>query len=552
MASFSPSSSDIIISLSPQRCRLTASFSMPDINRLGLGHTFGSIWSPNLLSGSLLEHAQAHHPKISAAFNALRVQFSHLKHRIYVMETENNELRHANMVLCSDSQALERELSNFRADYYAERFQSKIRIQSARADKDRITILSDKLEQAEKFIMAMVDIKLHEPVLRRAAEAVKQGADTEEALIDAVRAAATKKGSTWSRIIPAIVGPRSPEHYLSAIKLALMLQKDLREREKVSNFWKTIAKSNPANVDTMTPSSSFLSEVGGQDVEHSISQQAVLDDMIALLTNGDTLPRKSQSTQPPVAYSTEVVDSELLVTEDKPLECAVASISTAEPSTIQAELDLYAKLASPVSSLPLAKEHSTQATPLIKAPKTVKVSVGSPPTKVSQIPVSPLRSKVKASQNAQAKLPSPVSPSKLRSISPTKQVSPSRISSKQANTPVRKAPVMPIRSRLSTPRTNTFKRPVLTSIDLNRPLAKTNTSNIVTKRTIPGNISDDTIKEKPSKDHSKNLVKRRGVIMEEIGHPPPVRIHIFHKELVAHAILEYRHRKREYCPSHDC
>lgn len=98
--------------------------------------------------------------------------------------------------------------------------------------------------------MAMVDIKLHEPVLGHAAEAVKEAADAEEALIDAVRVAATKKASAWSRIIPAIVGPRSPEHYLSA----LMLQKDLHESEKVASFWKTTAKLDPVNADTITPS----------------------------------------------------------------------------------------------------------------------------------------------------------------------------------------------------------------------------------------------------------------------------------------------------------
>ena len=280
----------------PQRYRLTPSYSMPDING-----TFRSIWSPNLLSGSLLEHVQSHHPKVTTfvtAFNALRGQFSYLKHRIYHMETENNELRHANMVLLSDSEALETELSHLRADYYAERFQSKVRVQCARADKDKIVILTDKLEQAEKFIMAMVDINLHEPVLGRAAEAVRGGADAEEALIDAVRVAATKKGSAWSRIIPAIVGPRSPEHYLSAINLALMLQKDLHESEKVSSFWKTIAKLDPVNTDTLTPSPSLLSEIGGQDVEHSISEQAVLDEMIALLTNGETLSKKTEVVQP--------------------------------------------------------------------------------------------------------------------------------------------------------------------------------------------------------------------------------------------------------------
>jgi TolA-binding protein len=454
-----------------QRCRLTPSYSMP---------AFGSIWSPSLLSGSLLE--QAHHPKVTTfvtTFNALRVQLSYLKHRIYDMETENNELRHDNMILLSDSQALEQELSNFRADYYTERFQSKIRVQCARADKDRIIILSDKLEQAEKFIMAMVDIKLHEPVLGRAAEAVKEGADAEEALIDAVRAAATKKGSAWSRIIPAIVGPRSPEHYLSAINLALMLQKDLHESEKISNFWKTIAKLDPVNADTITPSPSLLSEVGGQDVEHSRSEQAVLDEMIALLTNGETLFKKTEVVQSAVTCSAEVV--ELAPT---------------------------------------------------KAPQTVKIAGVSPPKHISQIPVSPLHSNAKALRITQSKVSSPVSPSKaLFSTLPARQVSPPSISSKQPVTPIRKAPLTPIRSRLSTPRTNTFRRPALTTIDTNRPPVKMNTSKSVRKPLSSTNIPDDTIRKAPTatRDESKTLVKRRGVLMEEISHSPPVRIYIFIK-----------------------
>lgn len=548
----SPSSlsqSDVIVALGQgrsQQCRLTPSFSMPDINGLGLSHTFGGgIWSPNLLSGSLLEHVQAHHPRVSTfitAFNALRVQFSNLKHRIYGMESENSELRHANMVLRSDSQALEQELSNFRADYYAERFQSKVRIQCARADKDKIIVLTDKLEQAEKFIMAMVDIKLHEPVLGRAAEAVKEGADTEEALIDAVRVAATKKGSAWSRIIPAIVGPRSPEHYLSAINFALMLQKDLHEREKVSSFWKTIAKLDPVNTNTITPSSSLLSEVGGEDVEHSISEQAVLDEMIAFLTNGDSFSRNIQP-----AYSAEVVDSDLILTEDK---IAVASIPIVNSSNIHPEAALCAKPISPVSSpsatesikssfihpgvalrskpilpvssLPTTKECRTQVTPLSKTAEAAKVTGASQPMHASQIPVSPFRSKTKPSEIAQSKLPSPVLSSKV--LSSPSPASPLKISFKQPTTPIRKVPSTPIRSRLSTPRTNTFKRPALTTIDLNRP-AKMDTPR------KPTNISDDTAGKKPSlsRSRSKSLEKRRGVIMEEISHPRPVRIYIFIK-----------------------
>jgi hypothetical protein len=420
------------------------------------------------------------------------------------------------MVLRSDSQALKQELSSFRADYYGEQFQGKIRLQCAKADKDKIIILTDKLEQAENFIMAMVDIKLHDAVLGRAAKAVKEGADAEEALIDAVRMAATKKGSAWSRIIPAIIGPRSPEHYLSAINLALRLQRGLHESEEVSSFWKTIAKLDQVNADTITPSSSLLSEVGGQDVEHSISEQAVLDEMIALLTNGESLSKKTEVVQPAVVYSTEVI--ELVVAEDKALPIV-------DSSTIQPELALCTELVSSVSHLrlpttPITKEHNTEVTSPIKASHTVKIAgVGSPMH--SQIPVSPLRSKTP--QIGQLKLPSPISPSKiLSSISPAKQFSPPRTSS---TIPSCKAPLSPIRSRLSTPCTNTFRRPALTAIDINRPQVKMDT--LARKRITS---TDNTTRKTPTtRDRSKTLVKRRGVIMEEISHPPPVRIYIFIK-----------------------
>ena len=517
----------------PQRCRLTPSFSLPDIN-----DTFGSIWNPNLL-----EHAQVHHPpKVTTfvtAFNALRVQISCLKHRIYDIETENNELRHTNMVLLSDSQALEQELSNFRADYYTERFQSKVRVQSARADKDKIVILTNKLEQAEKFIMAMVDIKLHEPVLGRAAEAVREGADAEEALIDAVRVAATKKGSAWSRIIPAIVGPRSPEHYLSAINLALRLQKDLHESEKVSSFWKTLAKLDPVNADTITPSPSLLSEVGGRDVEHSISEQAVLDEMIALLTNDETLAENSEVIQLAVAYSAEAV--ELVV---------------AERELVLPSMPIDSSAILPVSSFPTTPITGDRCAELMptKAPQTVNIAAISPPMHTSQVPVSPVRSKAKAPQIAQSELPSPVSLLKVASgISPTKQVGSPTISSGQPTTPIRKAPLTPICSRLSTPRTNTFRRPALTTIDINRPPTKMNASKILRKPMSSTNVSQDNIRKTPSanRDRSQTLVKRRGVIMEEISHPPPVCIHIF-KELIADNILEYNRKERENCSSYDC
>ncbi|PPQ93186.1 hypothetical protein CVT25_007943 [Psilocybe cyanescens] len=127
--------------------------------------------------------------------------------------------------------------------------------------KAEIDTLREEHAQAENFIQAMVDIKLYDSVLSDAAQSVLEGGDAEDALIESVKAASTRKGSAWSRIIPAVVGPRSPDHYLSAIDLALKARKELQERRRISGFWKLNALMHPANTIVITPSSSQISDI---------------------------------------------------------------------------------------------------------------------------------------------------------------------------------------------------------------------------------------------------------------------------------------------------
>ncbi|KAF8197881.1 hypothetical protein BJ912DRAFT_820742, partial [Pholiota molesta] len=81
-------------------------------------------------------------------------------------------------------------------------------------------------------------------------------AEAEDALVTAIIECAKDKASPWARIIPAVIGPRSPQNYVSALNLTLRTRKDLRERERVCEFWKAKAKLDPENHDVVTPPSS--------------------------------------------------------------------------------------------------------------------------------------------------------------------------------------------------------------------------------------------------------------------------------------------------------
>jgi hypothetical protein len=98
---------------------------------------------------------------------------------------------------------------------------------------------------------------LHELVLDKALAALKGGLSADEALVDAIKEAASKPGSAWATIMPAIVGPRPPEKYVA---LTAKLRKDLKDSRKIASLWKKRAK-NGLHADLITPSISKLSDI---------------------------------------------------------------------------------------------------------------------------------------------------------------------------------------------------------------------------------------------------------------------------------------------------
>jgi hypothetical protein len=164
-----------------------------------------------------------------------------------------------------------------------------------RRRKDAATheMLDQKLERSQRFLTSIVETGLHNPVLSEAWRAVKAGQPADDALVDSIKKAASRPGTSWSTIIPAVTGPRTSEHYLSAINLTLKTRRDLKKAIQVGRFWKKMAKKDPAHTKTVTPSASDLSDVSLPNELKPKERQTELDDLLAKIrSNGLPLRTK--------------------------------------------------------------------------------------------------------------------------------------------------------------------------------------------------------------------------------------------------------------------
>jgi hypothetical protein len=157
--------------------------------------------------------------------------------------------------------------------------------------------LEDNLAHYERFLGLMVNIGLHELVLDKALAALKRGFSADEALVDAIKEAASKPGSAWATIMPAIVGARPPEQYIAAINLTIKLRKELKDSRKIASFWKKRAKENGLHADVITPSVSMLSDIHEPlSLERRNAVDHVLMEKGITLTRSDFTSLSSEST----------------------------------------------------------------------------------------------------------------------------------------------------------------------------------------------------------------------------------------------------------------
>ena len=217
---------------------------------------------------------------------ALEYEISRLRctDRIDSLQVERVQLNSTIQVLLHTTTELSNEASTLRCELY-DTIRQKTHFQRvAQETEEELQELQQKLVQFSRFIGLMVDIGLHEAVLARACTALREGDDADDALIDSIKEAATKPESSWSKIIPAVTGPRTPDEYLSAINMTLKLRRELKDSRKIAKFWKRSAKEGPEeHVDTITPSVSNISSIHETLNEQRQNQ---VDDLLARLRSG--------------------------------------------------------------------------------------------------------------------------------------------------------------------------------------------------------------------------------------------------------------------------
>lgn len=227
-----------------------------------------------------------------------------LKARVADLEAENSELQAKIVSLTLEVQIREEELSKFRSEYYTDLSETIV----CRREATRET-LDQKLARTQRFISSIVEAGLHDPVPSEAWRAVKAGQSTDDALVNSIKKAASRPGTSWSTIIPPITGPRSPEHYLSAINLTLKTRQELKKATQVSLFWQKTAKTDPAHRNTRTPSPSTRSDLSMQNMPRNEERKTAVDDLLAKLKS-DVPISKDQSSVLPKALSrvpTEII-----------------------------------------------------------------------------------------------------------------------------------------------------------------------------------------------------------------------------------------------------
>ncbi|KAG5638324.1 hypothetical protein H0H81_000742 [Sphagnurus paluster] len=144
--------------------------------------------------------------------------------RLTFLENENMRLHERIEYLKLEAQVREEELNRFRSDYYGERFKANFRKRITKSAGDTNESQNLKLVQAEKFIASLLELDFGQSVFSEAWNATTMGVDPDDALVNAIKKAAARSGTSWSKLLPAIARPSSPDE--------AMMNTDLRVKEE--------------------------------------------------------------------------------------------------------------------------------------------------------------------------------------------------------------------------------------------------------------------------------------------------------------------------------
>ncbi|KAK2467114.1 hypothetical protein APHAL10511_001372 [Amanita phalloides] len=117
------------------------------------------------------------------------------------------------------------------------------------------------LDRLQHFISILGEIGMCDDIVANAYASISEGRGAVDALVEAIKEAASVPGSNWAIILPAVSGPRTQAEYVAALHLSLNVRRELRKCKKVAKFWKNIAQQYILPSTMVTPSVSVLSSI---------------------------------------------------------------------------------------------------------------------------------------------------------------------------------------------------------------------------------------------------------------------------------------------------
>ncbi|KAJ2919972.1 hypothetical protein MD484_g388, partial [Candolleomyces efflorescens] len=260
---------------------------IPDelVRVLGPGHdpTFECNVPFSLKASAVRKDKRIYHRN---TVHLLKSQIIRLKRRVRVFEDDTEILKDYTVSILVEKEQIERDLANVRTHYsdeLARAKQTRLQLQQTEAVLAR---LKNRFAEAERFILALVDLGLDLPTLREAISSIlRDDQSGEDALINAFQKSSLAKGTSRSKnLSPVADGLRTVDHYLSALDLTISARKELKEKAKVVQFWKMVAKTDPAHADIVTPSPSALDQIQTLSISASNApRSSVVDDLVAQL-----------------------------------------------------------------------------------------------------------------------------------------------------------------------------------------------------------------------------------------------------------------------------
>jgi len=245
------------------------------------------FYSPVAILNARLSMATRQIRVLEAENSVLKGSVKSLSKKNTTMVDDVEALRIQVHDLTSKNSQLEMENETLTKELRSERVQGIFRTRKAQE-------LLFSIKQRDAFVRAMIDINLHQHVLKDAYFSVEAGCSVDEAIVSAILSAASNPVSPWSRILTPPDVTKS-DLYKCAIELAAAARLRADKSVQAAIFWRHVAKCDSKNGNLLTPSPSQL---GGMDITKERAN--MLDGLLDRLRAGENIRTKEEEQKPMV------------------------------------------------------------------------------------------------------------------------------------------------------------------------------------------------------------------------------------------------------------